>query len=248
MIGIHFREMYMICPKCGSSNTKKNGHTYRKEQKYQCNSCKYQFTEHSQPKKISAKTKEIIDQLLLEKISLGGIVRVLKVSESWLQEYVNEKYDKIPQQVLVKNKPKGPLIIQCDELWSFVGSKDNKCWIWLALDQGTREIVGCYLGTRDQCGAKGLWKSLPPVYRQCALCYTDFWSAYQLVLPSKRHRPSWGKTNLIERFNNTLRQRISRLGRKTLSFSKKFQNHLGAIWYFIHHYNASLTRKNAWQH
>ena len=28
--------------------------------------------------------------------------------------------------------------------------------------------------------------------------------------------------------------------RKTLSFSKKIENHVGAIWYFVHHYNASL--------
>jgi hypothetical protein len=26
-----------------------------------------------------------------------------------------------------------------------------------------------------------------------------------------------------------------------LSFSKKVDNHVGAIWYFIHHYNASLV-------
>jgi hypothetical protein len=45
---------------------------------------------------------------------------------------------------------------------------------------------------------------------------------------------------LIERFNNTLRQRVSRLVRKILSFSKSLENHIGAIWYFIHHYNASL--------
>ena len=44
----------------------------------------------------------------------------------------------------------------------------------------------------------------------------------------------------IERFNNTLRQRVSRLVRKTLSFSKSLDNHIGAIWYFIHYYNASL--------
>jgi ABC-type transport system substrate-binding protein len=36
-------------------------------------------------------------------------------------------------------------------------------------------------------------------------------------------------------------QRISRLVRKTLSFSKKRENHIGAIWYFVHHYNASLA-------
>jgi IS1 family transposase len=63
------------------------------------------------------------------------------------------------------------------------------------------------------------------------------------VLPSKRHQAvgkETGKTSYIERLNCTLRQRVSRLVRKTLSFSKKLENHIGAIWNFIHHYNASL--------
>jgi IS1 family transposase len=115
--------------------------------------------------------------------------------------------------------------------------------VWLAIDVLTREIVGVHIGDRSETGAKALWQSLPPIYRQCAVCYTDFWAAYGAVLPSQRHRAvgsESGLTNLIERFNCTLRQRISRLVRKTLSFSKKLDNHLGAIWYFIHHYNASL--------
>ncbi|MGF1458611.1 MAG: IS1 family transposase, partial [Leptolyngbyaceae cyanobacterium] len=45
-----------------------------------------------------------------------------------------------------------------------------------------------------------------------------------------------GLTSYIERLNNTLRQRVSRLVRKTLSFSKKLENHMGAIWMFIHEY------------
>ncbi len=48
------------------------------------------------------------------------------------------------------------------------------------------------------------------------------------------------KTNHIERFNNTLRQRVSRLVREALAFSKKLVNHIGAIKLFICHYN--LTR------
>ena len=135
------------------------------------------------------------------------------------------------------------LTIQCDEMWSFVGNKGNKQWIWLALDVETREIVGVYVGARSEEGAKQLWASLPWVYRQCAVAYTDFWSAYALVFPSKRHKAvgkETGKTSYIERFNCTMRQRISRLVRKTLSFSKKIENHIGAIWFFIHHYNSSL--------
>ena len=37
------------------------------------------------------------------------------------------------------------------------------------------------------------------------------------------------KKNHVERFNCTLRQRVSRLVRATLSFSKKLSNHIGAI-------------------
>lgn len=128
-------------------------------------------------------------------------------------------------------------------MWSFVGSKRNKQWIWLALDADTREIVGLHIGDRSRSSAKKLWSSIPSVYRQCAVCYTDFWEAYQEVIPSKRHQSvgkETGKTSYIERFNNILRQRVGRLVRKTLSFSKKLENHIGAVWYFVHHYNALL--------
>ena len=128
-------------------------------------------------------------------------------------------------------------------MWSFVGNKKNKQWIWLALDIETKEIVGVYVGNRSCDGASGLWCSLPALYRQCAVCYTDFWSAYNQIFPELRHRAvskTSGKTNGIERFNCTLRQRVSRLVRKTLSVSKKLANHIGAIWYFIHHYNDLL--------
>src|SRR4028119_702140 len=81
---------------------------------------------------------------------------------------------------------KGRLTIQCDELWSFVDNKGNKQWVWLALDANTREIVGVYIGVRDEVAACQLWASLPPVYRQCAIAYTDFWAAYAAVFPSKR--------------------------------------------------------------
>jgi transposase-like protein len=52
-------------------------------------------------------------------------------------------------------KKKGKLVIQCDEMWSFVGFKGNKQWIWLAIDVLTKEIVGVYIGKRDETGARG---------------------------------------------------------------------------------------------
>jgi insertion element IS1 protein InsB len=121
-----------------------------------------------------------------------------------------------------------------------VGHKGKKQWIWLALDVNTREIVGVHIGDRSEHGAGALWASLPSVYRQCAVA-SGFWSAYGLIFPRKRHK-AVGKdsASYIERFNCTMRQRVSRLVRRTLSLSKKLENHIGAIWLFIHHYNASL--------
>jgi hypothetical protein len=77
-------------------------------------------------------------------------------------------------------------------------------------------------------------------YRQHASFYTDQYVVYKGVIPAAQHYPIGKlarKTNRIERFNNTWRQRVSRLVRSALSFSKKLDNHIGAIKYFICHYN-----------
>jgi IS1 family transposase len=71
------------------------------------------------------------------------------------------------------SRQRGRLVLEIDEMWSFVNSKSHKVWIWLALDSLTKEIVGVYVGDRDRSAARQLWDSLPPVYRQCAICYTD---------------------------------------------------------------------------
>ena len=233
----------MDCPKCNSQNIIKNGSIHNGKQKYACKDCGRQFVENPE-NVISQETKDLVDKLLLEKLPLAGIVRVTGVSDRWLQNYVNVKYEAIPKIIDVTSKGKRRLTVQCDEMWSFFLTKENKLWIWLAIDIETKEIVGVFAGSRDHVGAQGLWDSLPSVYRQCAVSYTDYWEAYNVIFPSKRHKAvskQSGKTNLIERFNCTMRQRISRLVRKTLSFSKKIENHIGAIWNFIHHYNASLA-------
>ncbi|MDM8566278.1 hypothetical protein QUF74_11595 [Candidatus Halobeggiatoa sp. HSG11] len=42
----------------------------------------------------------------MEKISWTGTIRVVCVSESWLQTYVNEKYDSTPKVIDVTGKGK----------------------------------------------------------------------------------------------------------------------------------------------
>ncbi len=42
-------------------------------------------------------------------------------------------------------------------------NKGNKQWVWLAIDVDTRELVGVYIGARDEAAAHKLWESLPPI-------------------------------------------------------------------------------------
>lgn len=135
------------------------------------------------------------------------------------------------------------MIIEGDDLYSFVQKRENQPWIWRALDRETREVVGVSIGNRTREGARNPWNSLPRVDRLNAISYTDFWSSHEPVIPFQRHHPvrkKSGKTNHIERLHCTLRQRLSRPVRKTLSFSKSLENPIGAIGYFLHHYNRML--------
>src|SRR5436190_23467485 len=102
------------------------------------------------------------------------------------------------------------------------------------MDKQTRQIIAFHIGDRSRDSAKRLWASLPEVYRTQAAFYTDQYETYQGVIPAAQHKAIMKKarkTNHIERFNNTLRQRVSRLVRATLAFSKKLANHIGAIKY-----------------
>lgn len=235
------------CTGCGSERCVKSGHIHTGAQRYLCKDCGRQFIETPRQKKVSEEKKGLVDRLLLERISLEGIIRAAQVSATWLGWYVNKLYASVKRSFADAPSPAGNVVVECDEMWSFVGNKDEQRWIWLAIDQsnlGRRgRIVGCFIGDRSADSAQKLWQSMPETYRQNADFYTDFWEAYNKALPHDRHYPCGkeeGHTNHIERFNGTLRARCSRLVRQNYAFSKKDDNHEGAIWYFIHHYNASL--------
>ena len=97
----------LTCPRCQSTQVVKNGRIHNGRQNFKCKACGRQFVLNSTKKVIGQDTRELIDKLLLEKLPLAGIVRVTGVSETWLQTYVNAKYDAIPRLVDVWPKKKG---------------------------------------------------------------------------------------------------------------------------------------------
>jgi len=152
-----------------------------------------------------------------------------------LPDHLHVQLVTCPGDVMVQR-----LAVEADEMSSFVHKKANKQWIWIALDAETHQVLAFHVGDRSRRSAKRLWAKIPQAYRQYATFYTDQYAGYAGVIPAAQHRAISKlarQTNHIERFNNTLRQRVSRLVRETLSFSKKLINHIGAIKMFICHYN-----------
>ena len=136
-------------------------------------------------------------------------------------------------------------VLELDELWSFVGGKkEGECWLWVALCRRTRQVVAYMLGDRSEQSARWLRRALPPDYL-CRATRSDFWLSYEPVFPARTHRccaKQAGQTCHAERFFCTARQRVSRLVRKTLSFSKNFDMHELWLRIFLTHYNLQFQR------
>src|SRR4029453_7902202 len=97
----------MLCPTCQGTQIIKNGTIHNGKPKWKCKACGRQFVVSPTQRRISDETKQTIDKLLLERISLAGIVRVTGVSLRWLQYYVNATYATVPRSVSVTQQKKG---------------------------------------------------------------------------------------------------------------------------------------------
>jgi insertion element IS1 protein InsB len=138
-----------------------------------------------------------------------------------------------------------------DELWSFVFSKAQQAWVWIALSRRHLQIVAFHVGKRDLESARALWEQVPSPWRD-GLVFTDGLATYAALFaqtPLKHCRcpkgdpESFGETSVVEGANNALRQGVSYLGRKTLSFARSTYWLCVRLRWFIHHWNLRQAKK-----
>lgn len=157
--------MNISCPQCHSHTIRKNGSIHTGKQKYECISCQKQFVENPQNKIIPDDTKERIRRALLERVSLEGICRIFDVSTPWLLEFMEKTYQSLPEDlnatVIAENDEFEVLVLEIDELWSFVGNKQNDQWLWLVMHSKTRQILAFHVGNRTRASGEALMAKLP---------------------------------------------------------------------------------------
>ncbi len=132
-------------------------------------------------------------------------------------------------------------VLELDEVWTFILRRVDKRWLWTALCRRTLQIVAWVSGDHSARTCRRLSNLIPEDYKRCH-SFSDFWDAYAKVFPKETHRmvgKESGQTCHMERWNCTLRQRMARFVRETLSFSKSDEMHNAAIACFVHDYNLS---------
>ena len=118
-------------------------------------------------------------------------------------------------------------------MWSCVGAKETERWLWHALAHHTGKVLASVVGTRKDAEFLKLHALLAPVGIEHY--YTDKAGVSQRHLPPAQH--TVGKLTLqkIERKHLTLRTRLKRLARKTLSFSRSWVMHDLAIGLYMNY-------------
>jgi IS1 family transposase/transposase-like protein len=228
------------CPKCGSEDIVKNGHDYKGSQKYRCNACGKYGTLHKQERH-SPQQRALIKRAVLERLSLRAIERLFGVSRHTVNAWVLDWEAELPPLENSLAEAYHDDVLELDELWSFVHHKGQQRWLWVALCRRTRQIVAYYIGDRTQASCLKLWQRLPRTYTHCR-SFSDFWKPYQRIFDHRKHQAvgkETGETAHVERWFGTLRHRLARFVRRSLSFSKLDRFHQAYTRLFIHHHNLS---------
>lgn len=108
----------------------------------------------------------------------------------WLRE--GKKFTCIDKSLIIPND-----VYELDEMWTYVGNKDNECWVIYAISRTTRLPVVLKVGRRSK-------ENLREVVNQLLLLnpkriYTDRLKMYNELIPKAIHRKGRRKINYIER-------------------------------------------------
>ena len=226
------------CPCCASENIVKNGFTKAGNQRVLCHDClksRVLYRKFSQDFDFEA-----VRRSFLERMSLCGVSRVFLISYYQVYKELTLCFMLLPDfKSQVSGNKQLTDIIEFDELCGFCQKKKNKQWLWAALSRNTRQIVAYVIGDRSELTFKRLIRKIPLEYLKCQ-SYSDYWKSYAILKAKGNHKQvgkESGQTNHIERHWATLRARITRYVRKSLSFSRSLRYHHLVTKMFMVDYN-----------
>ncbi len=134
-----------------------------------------------------------------------------------------QRYD--PKQI--------PQVGELDELETFVGKKQNKLWIWTAVDHFAAGILAWVVGDHSAATFRSLWDGIS--IWQCYFWVSDGNPVYPGFIPAGDQIVSKTYMIRVEGENTRLRHYLARLHRKTLCYSKSVKMLKHSLRLLIHY-------------
>ena len=100
----------------------------------------------------------------MEGVSLCGLLCFIVDFYQQLPDDLNFQAKEETEELLIYT-----LESEVDEMFSFIGHKENKQWVWIVMDAKSKQIIAFHVGDRSRQSAKALWKSIPENYSE--VCY-----------------------------------------------------------------------------
>ena len=195
--------------KCQKAGKQKNG-----TQKHYCSQCKKYQQKIYRYKAYESRTSPMISELMCEGLGIRSTARVLKIGINTVLRRIVLIAASISKPPIPQNQPS----FEVDELWTYIGRKENEYWLAYGLDRKTGLVVDFVVGKRTKATLKILIDRL--LTTGVKKIRTDRLTHYQRLIPKAIHRFGAYAINHIERKNLSIRTHLKRLSRRTICFSR----------------------------
>lgn len=221
------------CPHCYGSKVVKNGIKRTGRQNFLCKSCGKQFQHEYLYQGSDPGVKAQVKSSLLHGSGIRDCVKIFGVSAKTTLSLILQQ----GKAVQISPKQQRYRRVQVDELYSFVGHKGKKVWIFYAYAPETREILAMTMGKRSTKQLRSLMLQLKHLNIEVDFYCTDGFEGFKAVLPWFHHLIGKQFTKDIEGVNTAIRSKIARLHRRTTKFSKKLVYQWFLLKIFIFYFN-----------
>ena len=164
------------CPKCNGISVK-NGFQ-NSCQRYKCKICNKRFQLEYSYQAYNSTTNNLIKSLLKEGCGVRSISRIINISS----KTVLSRMLKISKRIKTPYFDKLGCKFEVDEMWSFIGNKDNVAWITYTIERQTRDVIDFFVGRKTKDNIRPLINKV--LLLQPNRIYTDTVSYTHLTLPT----------------------------------------------------------------
>jgi len=91
-------------------------------------------------------------ELVCESVGIRGISRILRIATNTVIRRITKIAVAIPKPSIRQNQP----AFEVEELWTYIGRKENEYWLAYALDKTTRQVMDFVIGKRTKATLKTL--------------------------------------------------------------------------------------------